>query len=298
MIIKSTAETNVGKVRDNNEDNFFLCGRYKNDPNKDSFGASDCKRDAACLFAVCDGMGGIQLGEIASLTAVKTLAKYADDFDLHLDEYIADANRLVCDEAHSRNLRRIGTTLAALSICGETALAYNIGDSRVYLFRDGLLTQLSEDHTQVQALLKYGVITEDEALQHPGKHVLTQHIGIPPGELQIEPYAAEPIALKSGDVFLLCSDGLTDMLTDDEIHGILSGGGDLDSRKERLIERALGNGGRDNVTVVLVTAVDEPEFPRESEMRALLLGSMSPGNRESMSGLIEDIILKAKVRDI
>lgn len=115
-----------------------------------------------------------------------------------------------------------------------------------------MLTQLSVDHTQAQMLLEQGIITPEQALTHRDRHVLTQHLGIFPEEMVVEPHCAEPVELKEGDIFLLCSDGLTDMLSDDEICAVLLGETALEVKAHALINAALANGGRDNVTVVLV----------------------------------------------
>lgn len=249
------AATHVGEIRRNNEDNYYINGQYK----KGMDALTDaCQNDSACgryLCAVCDGMGGEAFGETAAFIAVKTLDKYLNtDFRKKSDEYIEKANKLICDEIEKNDGARIGTTLALLYIQNETAVAYNVGDSRIYLYRKNKLRQLSEDHNQTQRLVRLGLLKQSDARNHKDKHKLTQHLGIFPEELIIEPYISQEISLKQGDIFLLCSDGLTDMLTDEEIAEFLKQEKDIKKRGEALIQAALQHGGKDNVTVVLVKA--------------------------------------------
>ena len=208
MRIQGYASTNVGKIRSNNEDNYYLCGRYRSDVSSalcfDNYSCDASKH----LFSVCDGMGGTSFGELASLIAVQTLDVYKDDFDDRIAEYTSEANRLICDEISTHGGKRIGTTFAVLSIFKGIARAYNIGDSRIYFMRDGKLTQLSVDHTQAQMMINHGLLTEEQAKNHRAKHILTQHLGIFPDEMLIEPghmmptekpQSAHPTRDKSGN---------------------------------------------------------------------------------------------------
>lgn len=292
MKIESMAMTNVGRVRRNNEDNFFVCGKYKESPETNDLEYHYCATADEQLFGVCDGMGGIQLGELASLIAVETMAEYASGFDGKVDACIQDANARICGEITKRGVSRIGTTFAALSVKDCIARAYNIGDSRIYLHRSGVLTQLSVDHTQAQMLLDQGIITPEQVLTHRDRHVLTQHLGIFPEEMVVEPHCAEPVELAEGDIFLLCSDGLTDMLSDDEICAVLSGETTLEVKAHALINAALANGGKDNVTVVLVgTAETEPDYEGiESKIRA----NLNIENSKAKESLIAELMKKMR----
>ena len=254
--ISAAAASNVGKVRDNNEDNFFLNGQTLS---ANSAGTvCTAAESAGGLYAVCDGMGGEEHGETASAIAVDTLNQYAQkaSFDKQIHLYTEEANARICAEIEKNDGKRMGTTFAVLSIQDHTAHVYNIGDSRAYLFRNHHLTQLSQDHTQVRRLLDMGILTGESAKTHPDRHKLTQHLGIFPDEMLIEPYAAQPLQIETGDIFLLCSDGLTDMLEDEEIKAILLRHTDPQDVVIRLIDVALQNGGRDNVTVVVVRVCD------------------------------------------
>ena len=254
--------THVGKVRDNNEDDFYANGKYKENITDLYERYSDASDDERRLYAVCDGMGGEALGEVASLIAVKTLAEYqAADMKTQVMDYITKANKAICDEAEKNDGVRIGTTLALLYINAGRAVAYNIGDSRIYHFRKGRLEQLSEDHTKAQLLVKMGIIKKEAAGNHWEKHKLTQHLGINPEDLLIEPYVSREIGVKKNDIFLLCSDGLTDMVSDEDIAKILdmkeTSAADL---ADKLVKTALANGGRDNVTVVVVKVEGQDGF--------------------------------------
>lgn len=253
MKLHSYTGTNIGKVRKNNEDNFFSNGAYKQNVDRQNDSVTDVRRAGAGLYAVFDGMGGEELGEEASLIAAQTLCKYADgDFRQTASDYIKDANRQICALMDKDGGRRSGTTFSALYIEDETAFACNVGDSRVYLFRKGELKQLSQDHTKIQQLLRMGAITQEEARTRRDRHVLTQHLGIFEDELLLSAHRADEIALQNGDIFLLCSDGLTDMLDDAEIRRVIDRGKTPREIGEALMTGALEKGGRDNVTVQVV----------------------------------------------
>ena len=257
--ITSVAASHVGKVRDNNEDNYFINGKIP-DPNTTDmvFTADESKGG---LYAVCDGMGGEECGEVASEIAVNTLHKFyrrmleqGIAFDKLIDSYIDEANTQICDEIEKSDGKRMGTTFAVLYIKNEIAHVYNIGDSRVYLLRNNLLSQLSCDHTQIKRLIDMGILTAEKAKTHPERHMLTQHLGIFPDEMVLEPFVANPLTVEDNDMFLLCSDGLTDMLEDKAIEEIMRDSSDPQKATKKLIDAALQNGGKDNVTVIVVEA--------------------------------------------
>jgi protein phosphatase len=252
--ISAAAVSHVGKVRGNNEDNFFVNGQVL------SAGVSAVTDESdGGIYAVCDGMGGEEHGEIAAAIAVDTLGKYYRQlkergglFENLIVLYTDEANARICAETEQKGGRRMGTTFAVLFAQNNTACICNIGDSRIYLFRDGSLVQLSQDHTQLQRLIEMGIITPEKAKTHPERHILTQHLGVFPDEMVIEPFTAAPREIKKGDVFLLCSDGLTDMLEDAGIGRLISRHPAPRDAAEALIEAALEKGGKDNVTVVVV----------------------------------------------
>ena len=252
--IESTVITHVGLIRSNNEDNYYINGRYKADNSVNAEGYADNEQRNAYLYAVCDGMGGESFGEVASLIAAKTLAEYqTTDIRQSVGDYIQKANALICDEINENNGIRCGTTLALLYIYGKKAISFNIGDSRVYIHRKGKLLLLSEDHTEAERLVRMGLIDEESAKTHKSRNQLTQHLGIFPEEMIIEPYISEEIKLKKGDVFLICSDGLSDMVDNDDIADILAQKEkDTTEIAKELTEAAKAGGGKDNITVIVV----------------------------------------------
>jgi len=237
LSIESAAITHVGSVRDNNEDNYFVNGRYKTDSNVNTEAFSDKKAHISYTYAVCDGMGGESYGELASLIAVATLAKYQKtDIRRTIHDYIRHANDFICDLIRKNNTRKSGTTIALLNIQKNTAVSFNIGDSRVYFYRKGMLYLLSEDHVDSKS-----------------KNVLTQYLGIFPSEMNIDPHISDELKIKKGDIFLLCSDGLTDIADANEIVGILSEEkDDATLTAKKLAGLSQDKGGNDNVTVVVV----------------------------------------------
>jgi len=259
MVLEAVALCHVGRVRQNNEDNFYLQGKVRQNLALQYAEESYKGSVNQGLFAVADGMGGEADGELASLVTVQSLRACAlEDVYETAMESIGEANEMLCDEMLQNGGKRMGSTLAALYVDGDRAIACNVGDSRIYLMRDGHLTQQSVDHTIVQQMVDMGAITKEQARTHKRRHVLSQNIGIFPEELVIEPYFTEPISLLPGDIYLLCSDGLTDMVTDEEIREVLwedmikVPSKTFEQQAKQLIDLALQHGGKDNVTVMLV----------------------------------------------
>lgn len=251
MVITSAAGTHVGKIRKNNEDNYFLNGIYKTDCSENIRNDESEDQKARNIYAVCDGVGGEDAGELAALLAVEMLPEYESKDILN---YIKEANEGICNAIREHNGTRMGTTLALLAIEDRTAEIYNIGDSRIYLFRTGSLQQLSKDHTKVQMMIDAGMLEQCEARNSKQRHIITQHLGIFPQEFIISPYIVRNIPVVAGDIFILCSDGLTDMMDDSEIIKVLTNNADDCPEKivNELISGSLDKGGKDNVTVVVV----------------------------------------------
>jgi len=203
------------------------------------------------LVAVADGMGGEANGAAVAYETVRNLEKLSLPATKEaLENYLLDCNALVCKMIDESNGVRMGSTFSAVSFHDGNADVVNIGDSRIYLFRNLELRRLSRDHTVLQPLIDAGVLTAEQARTHPRRHVLTQHIGIFPDELIIEPHR-ESIKVKSGDIFLICSDGLTDAANDDEIAAILSKNCSIDQTCKELHRAALLN-TKDNVTIIVI----------------------------------------------
>lgn len=229
--ILRAAASDRGLVRELNEDAYLLGER---------------------LVAVADGIGGLPAGEVASEIAIRTLAPLDRDA---LGESVVDTLRSAVDDANRQigeavaavsGREGMGTTLTALLFDRDRATLVHIGDSRAYLLRNGNLTQLTRDDTYVQALVDRGAITADEALRHPHRSVVTQALQ---GE-EVNP-TCTVLRTSPGDRFLLCSDGLSDVVDSASIGGTIREYTDLDDCAAQLIKQALAAGGPDNVTVVL-----------------------------------------------
>src|SRR6266511_2188319 len=233
--VRAVAATDQGLVRSNNEDAVFVGKR---------------------LFVVADGMGGLPAGELASDILVQALAVVDDmpDSGEPLQAMLAalqKANeRIEAAIADDDARDGMGTTVTALLLSGDRVAALNVGDSRCYLVRDGELTQLTRDDTYVQALVDQGVLSPDDARRHPQRALVTQAV-------QGGPFrpAGRMIPIQAGDRFLLCSDGLTDYVTDDVIGTTLRTYEDRQTCAAELIARTLEAGAPDNVTVIVCDVV-------------------------------------------
>jgi protein phosphatase len=242
--ITVACKTDVGRVREINQDKFeyFLT-------EDESLLAS-----RGLVFLVCDGMGGHAAGQVASELALKTfidvyLSHPASDPSAAARAAVQAANRFVMDNARAFPARRgMGTTLVALLVVQDQAIVVNLGDSRLYRLRNGELLQVTTDHTYPNELYRMGMIKEEEIATHPQHHVLTRAIGVEGSEIEPD---IETLELKVGDTFMLCSDGITNHVTDEEISAIMSSHGPS-SAAWKLVGQALVGGGTDNATAMVV----------------------------------------------
>ena len=249
--------SHLGKIRTSNEDNFYYPGVIlKNQVNFTLDGITE----NPCIFAVCDGMGGTEHGELASLTAVEILEKQAEKIKLaassnRVDEavqtFIFEANNKICEIMREHSFR-MGTTLALVVISNNLISAYNIGDSRIYKFQNDTLIQISEDHTIAEQKIKMGLLTKEQARHDRSKHVLTRCLGIYEDEMILTPHIISPFLIDKNLRLLICSDGLTDMLTDEQIEKIMTKYTDNSQAVNELVNSALNNGGRDNITCIVI----------------------------------------------
>jgi PPM family protein phosphatase len=210
------------------------------------------------VFAVADGLGGAQAGEIASRLAAETLRHEPGDGDgvERVRAMIQAANRRVYDRAQEKSdLSGMGTTITVALVEDGLVSIGHVGDSRAYLIRGGALEQLTEDHSLVAELQRSGKLSAHEAEHHPQRSVITRALGTDP-DVDVDTYTVEP---RVGDLFLLCSDGLTTMVGDEAILEIVERHrDDLDAAARELIARANRGGGEDNITVVFFDIVDQP----------------------------------------
>ena len=252
MIYKCYAICGPGLVRAENQDNLFINGIYRRDVTDNSLFRYGATLSDSGLFAVADGMGGEKHGELASLIAVQALEN-AETSANGMVRYLIERNDAICDLITAKGGARIGSTFAGVYLTGDNADIVNIGDSRVYLHRTGELAQLSCDHTSTQRMIDMGLLDKAAASKHSDRHKLTQHLGVFPSEFIIEPCTVH-VSIQAGDVFLMCSDGLTDMLDDQKINDTLNMQGSVAEWAESLYAEAMQNGGKDNITIVLIQA--------------------------------------------
>lgn len=234
-LLRAGSATDVGRVRTSNQ---------------------DLALTTATLFAVADGMGGHVGGEVASRLAIDALeqAFSRQPTTSGLVDAVAAANDAVWEQSHARSdLRGMGTTLVALGLVqdedgSDVLTLVNVGDSRAYVLHQGALTQVTADHSVSEELLRKGELTRAEADVHPQRHILTRALGVLP---RVEPDAWH-LRLSTGDRMLLCTDGLTNELDEEQIAAVLRTEPDPDRAAATLVQRALDHGGNDNVTIVVV----------------------------------------------
>lgn len=232
--------TDVGRQRQANEDSYMA---------------------RAPLFVVADGMGGAQAGEVASLTAIQAFQAGLPEGspEAAIEQTIGVANRNIYEQAHADpSLSGMGTTItvAAVDSDSEQVIIGHVGDSRAYRLRDGIIQRLTKDHSLVEEMRRRGQITEEQAEDHPQRSIITRALG-PEPEVQADLTA---VPSEPGDIFLLCSDGLTTMIGDEKIRDILMGATSLDAAARTLVDEANRAGGRDNITVI-VFQVEDPARP-------------------------------------
>lgn len=260
ITIHSAVGVNTGNIRENNEDNFYFNGIHLNKENREiPVQYAEKRTDDLQIYAVCDGMGGEARGEDASLIAVETLAKYQNmlssnnihDFDKYIEMYLLEASNSINEKSKDIGYRRIGTTIALLCVVKDKICIYNIGDSRVYRLHRNKLTQMTEDHTQAMRAVRMGTIKPKDAKNHPHRNKLTQYLGVSTAEMIIKP-SISCLDAVDNDMYLLCSDGITDMIDDDDIKKIMKHGKTEKDIVNELIEKAKNNGGRDNITAIVL----------------------------------------------
>jgi len=202
------------------------------------------------IGVVCDGMGGARAGDVASDLAVRTFAELAEDFgNFDMEKAVYASNRAVFQKTRQNpELSGMGTTLVAVCTDGKNAIIANVGDSRAYIWNETGIKKVTIDHSVVENLLQTGEITEAEANTYPGKHLITRALGTD-ADVEVDIYNIE---VSAGQYILLCSDGLTNMVEAEDIKAILDSGAEPEEMCDRLIDAANANGGRDNITVLLI----------------------------------------------
>ena len=240
--MKAFSLTDIGKKTQLNQDHLYA--------------STDPVGNLPNIFLVADGMGGHKAGGYASSCAVETILAEAGrcartDAAEILTEAICRANDVI--ERRPGEVERLagmGTTVVAASVDAETLVAANVGDSRLYVINvlKHSIEQVTEDHSLVQEMVKFGGINKEEARVHPNKNIITRAVGLE-RKLQVDCFRRR---LEPGDRILLCSDGLTDMLEDEQIRYILDRKEDVRSTAQALVKAANDNGGRDNIAVIVI----------------------------------------------
>ena len=255
-VVTLGARSHVGMTRSTNEDAFC------------ALAGPDAPAGADALLAVADGMGGHKAGEVASEMAILGLvarlsrdgvaAQVTGGPVRALRRTISELNAEIHRAGSRPETRGMGTTLTVAVLAGSALAIGHVGDSRAYLLRDGKLRQLTQDHSWVAEQVAGGVLTPGEAEVHPWRSILTRAIGVEPG-VQVDGMTVE---VTEGDLILVCSDGVHALVGDDEISGLLAGGGPQSSSRE-IVDLANAKGGIDNITVVVarIDGVDPREGP-------------------------------------
>jgi PPM family protein phosphatase len=256
-VAETIAKTDTGRQRRENEDSALA---------------------SAPVFVVADGMGGAQAGEVASRIAVETFEDGLPESgtpEERLASRVIGANHRIYEVSISESEHAgMGTTLtAAYLVDSELAIAH-VGDSRAYLFRDGTLKRLTQDHSLVDELVRRGKLTEEQAAEHPQRSIITRALG-PEPTVEVDTWT---YPVKAGDVLMLCSDGLTSMVPEDRVQALLAANSELDAAGQALIDEANEAGGRDNITVVLFRLEDAASAVDGIVDQPTVVGAVAPAS--------------------
>jgi serine/threonine protein phosphatase PrpC len=266
---ETTCKTDTGRQRRDNEDSAFA---------------------RAPVFVVADGMGGAQAGEVASRLAIEAFEPGLPDEgspEERLAQRVREANHRIYERSRADHDRAgMGTTLTAAYLDHGSVSIAHVGDSRAYMFRDGVLRRLTQDHSLVDELVRRGKLTEAQAAEHPQRSIITRALG-PEPEVEVDTWT---YPARAGDVLLLCSDGLTSMISEERVAEILNAADTLDRAADDLIAEANEAGGRDNITVVLFR-VEDVGGAEDTEQATMVTGPearsttiVSEPDREALRG--------------
>jgi serine/threonine protein phosphatase PrpC len=282
-IADHASKTDVGRQRHTNEDNFY---------------------DQPPLFAVADGMGGAQAGEVASEMAISEFVAERDReaaAEEQLEQIAKAANRKIWDTAQADSRHAgMGTTLTAAMLDGQSVAVGHVGDSRLYLYRDGAIERMTRDHSLVEEFVRQGKLTPEQAEKHPQRSVITRALG-PESNVEVDTFR---IPARPGDVYLLCSDGLSGMVGDGNLAAIVGSSESLEAVAGSLIDAANDNGGRDNITAVLFRLEDDgtgdPRTKVDTEGYDTIAGGVQAPSTEEIEAekqRISELDTQAKATD-
>ena len=252
------ASTKTGK-RPVNQDNYMLGNLYAPQDHADLRNNAQGKTDHPFFVAVADGMGGEASGEKASFETVRVLAavsnRLRNDFESNkriVHDSVLQANDAICNVMRNENIRSMGSTVVTLLLQDDKCSYTNLGDSRLYMLRNGELVQLTKDHTEGQAMVDAHVLTEEQLKTHPSRNRLSRHLGISREDMMIDTPVYPDITLQDNDKFLICSDGVCGVLSKEEMSKILSMSATTVAKAEILVASSIDAGSRDNVTALVV----------------------------------------------
>lgn len=252
--IKFAARSETGNVRKNNEDNLFCNGLIMNEHDREKPFFINGMCEAPCIFAVFDGMGGEDCGELASLTAAESLCEHAERINHgtfeDVNNFAHDANKKLLSLMREQNIHT-GTTLALISSGTKSFTVYNLGDSRVYVLKGDTVIKVTDDHTLTAEKVRAGLITPKQALNDRYRNVLTRCLGVN-DSFSVSPDFCGVFSFEECRRAMICSDGLTDMLTHKEIAEIMKTGENVSEIVNALVNLALDKGGHDNVTCIVI----------------------------------------------
>ena len=301
--LSAALKSGKGNVRMNNEDAYFFNGRFAEinemDQEASLFTAG---LENAALFAICDGMGGYENGEVASYTAVSRMEKLkqnltSDEFTAAVSKWSEETNKAINEAAKDG-----GCTLALLFFDSEKIHIAHIGDSRVYRYHQQKLVRMTKDHSKLQVLLDAGIITEKEAEDYPQRHVITRALGMKEDENgKCRPSFQEPVPAEDHDRYIICSDGVTDMLTDNQIEDLVSQSQTAQDCADAIYHGALDAGGKDNTSVIVIECkCDAQELHDDIEKKDRLESTWVPEMETSEPFSIEQLmtIKQANGQDI
>ena len=251
--VSAALQCHIGRRRLNNEDNFSFAGRFmpKEEANRGCTAAGNFNASDRPVFAVCDGMCGEKNGENASYLAVSAISNVNGKKNLDWEILLSDISQIIFDDLPDAVQ---GCTVALVACEKKGFRCINVGDSRIYLFRHGRLTQISRDHSPVFDLFLSGAITKEEARLHPHANIISRYLGMASKALP-HPFTSQAfIPHRRGDSFLICSDGLTDLVPDTQIKACLEQSTSAAYAAKSLLDMALQEGGRDNITIMVLKA--------------------------------------------
>lgn len=259
------ARSDIGLVRDNNEDNLLIDEEMMPEGGEVHYHYDVKVKKISLICAVCDGMGGQLNGEAASYEAVRRLKEAArsalpghnlENRIRNINDCISNVNsNLYNREPRVSGGKGMGTTIACLLSYDGEAVAMHVGDSRIYHYRNGVNQQLTVDHSENERLMRLGILSPEQARRHPSRSMLTRYLGMLPSDGLLEADVSGKIKLEPGDIFLLCSDGLTDMIDPDSLQRIMASAQKITIKADELLAKALSSGGKDNITLILIRVI-------------------------------------------